>query len=171
MGLVACSSNDGTTIVDCAAGYHYPVGRTDHCVPDGSSAKTLSGGDARSKSDATVPSGQVVDGATAIAIAREDGDIQRVDRVRAKLVKMGDILNATTPNDRPGVDHDEVVWAVAIGGEIRNEGDRTFIPQSTPLGPCSWALSLLHRNSGRLWMLIRGLDGGWPPGFDAVPAV
>jgi hypothetical protein len=105
----------------------------------------------------------VLGGARSAVIARIralSGEVSRVDRIEAKLMRRSDFETRVQPSGSAQFDGSRWIWAVAVAGEIR--------PQFGHGTTFSWGIFLVDAQNGDILGLVAGA-GTWPTYFDALP--
>jgi hypothetical protein len=91
----------------------------------------------------------------------------RIDRVKARLVRVGDVRSRAEPGAWSRDDED-LGWAVAISGDITSfAGDS--LAQVAPTHHFTWWVTVIDVKT-HIPVLFDGGQGPWPPYFDSIPS-
>ncbi len=93
--------------------------------------------------------------------SRTSAEIRRVDRIDAKLMTRAEFERAAkTGSSSPNADPNQLVWVVAIGGDV--------VPAFSRGQAFAWGIYLVSADTGEVASMLAGSDS-WPPYFDVLP--
>ena len=117
----------------------------------------------RQPSTAPPPSASAARTAVVERFSRITSEIRRIDRIDTKLMTRREFEQASDPgrtSTLPYTDPDQVIWVVAISGEVVPQLGRGFVG--------SWGIYLVAADSGDILGTLAG-GGPWPSYFDGLP--
>jgi len=97
--------------------------------------------------------------------SQTNSEIRRVDRIDAKVMTRRDFeqgSNNAGTSTSPNTDLNQVIWVVAISGEV--------VPQFGRGSVFTWGIYLVNADTGDILGMLAG-GGPWPPYFDGLPTV
>jgi hypothetical protein len=114
-------------------------------------------------------SGSLMTRDEAVAEAQSDGNgfatYEDVNRVDAKLVRMGDLRHALAPGEIWSSDDDDPAWAVVIGGKVTSHAGDSVAVGFDP--NYSWGLTVYNAKTRMVTLFYPGKTE-WPEFWDSL---